>query len=356
MTRSEGERPEAPSGSVPVPAILVVGPNPAMDRTEELFEFRPHEVNRAHLSSPRAGGKSFIVARALRRLGHDVSAYGFLGGAIGRYLRDECQKLGIRDRHTEISDDTRINTILVDERTRLSTVINEPGPTVSPAEVAALTSSLADDLREGDLLVLTGSLPRGAGDDFYASLIALGHARGARTIVDADGAALLDAAGAIPWAIKCNAQEFTALAPDVPDDITDEGDRSRLVAAMQSVVDTGVALVIVTLGASGLLAVTATHVFDVSAPAVETKNATGSGDSFLAGFTASIADGAELATALCVGAAAASANAAVLIPDIGPDPDLSDLLARTHARVEPLSVRLEQTERPKQTERLGARP
>lgn len=347
MSESDRAHAEAAAGSGASPAILVVGPNPAMDRTEEILEFRPHEVNRAHVSSPRAGGKSFIVARALRRLGHDVSAYGFLGGATGRYLRDECVKLGVRDRHTEISDDTRINTILVDESTRLSTVINEPGPLVSPAEVAALTSAVADDLTDGDLLILTGSLPRGAGDDFYASLIALGRSRGARTIVDADGTALVGSTAATPWAIKCNVQEFRAIAPGAPAEVDGEEDRALLISAMRSVIDSGVALVIVTLGAAGLIAVTATHVFDVEAPAVETKNATGSGDTFLAGFAASLADGAELVTALCLGAAAASANAAVLIPDIGPDPDLSGLLARTHARVEPLVAPVE---------RLGARP
>ena len=343
MTRSDREH----GGT---PAILVVGPNPAMDRTEEILDFRPHEVNRAQVSSPRAGGKSFIVARALRRLGHQVSAYGFLGGATGRYLRDECRALGIRDHHTEIADDTRINTILVDERTRRSTVINEPGPNVSPAEIAALTGAVADDLREGDLLILTGSLPRGAGDDLYASLVALGRARGARTVVDADGTALVGAGAAGPGAVKCNIPQFRALAPGAPLDVVGDDDRELLIAAMRTIVESGVALVIVTLGAAGLIALTATHVFDVDAPVVVTKNATGSGDTFLAGFASAVADGTELATALCVGAAAASANAAVLIPDIGPEPQLDALLARTHARVQPIATRVDRGER------LGARP
>ena len=349
MTESDRWNADA-AGSPTTPGILVVGPNPAMDRTEQILEFRPHEVNRAEVSSPRAGGKSFIVARALRRLGHGVSAYGFLGGATGRYLRDECAKLGIRDRHTEIADETRINTILVDESTRLSTVINEPGPVVSPAEVNALTSAVAKDLRSGDFLILSGSLPREVGDDFYASLIRLGRARSARTIVDAERTALIWAAAAIPWAIKCNVQEFAAIAPDAPLDVLGEEDRLQLIAAMRSVVDTGVTLVIVTLGAAGLIAVTATHELEVDAPVVETMNATGSGDTFLAGFTAALADGSDLGHALCFGAAAASANAAVLIPDIGPDPDLADLLARTRVRVRTAPVR------PEPAEEVGTRP
>ncbi|WP_374009159.1 1-phosphofructokinase family hexose kinase [Leifsonia sp. LS-T14] len=345
MTSSDRLRADAASPRAGAPAILIVGPNPAMDRTEEIADFRPHKVNRALVSSPRAGGKSIIVARAVRRLGHHVSAYGFLGGATGHYLRAECEALGIRDRHTEITDETRINTILVDDRTRLSTVINEPGPIVSPAEIAALTSTVSDDLREGDFLILTGSLPRGTTDDFYASLIALGRARGARSIVDAEGSVLASAAGAGPWAVKCNLDEFRAIAPGAPQTLAGDGDRTRLVAAMHALVDTGISLVIVTLGAAGLIAVTPTHVFDVDAPPVDTKNATGSGDTFLAGFASALADGADVATALRVGAAAASANAAVLIPDIGPDPQLDTLLARTRAVVQPAAAR---------GERLGA--
>lgn len=336
--------------STSIPAIRVVGPNPAMDRTEEIRDFRPHEVNRAEISSPRAGGKSFIVARALRRLGHEVSAYGFLGGATGRYLRSECEKLGIRDRHTEVAGDTRINTILVDGRSGRSTVINEPGPTVSPSEVAALTAAVTEDLQRDDLLILTGSLPPSTGDDFYASLIALGRERGALTIIDADRAVLKRAAAARPWAIKCNLHEFRALAPGAPHEVADEASRTQLIDAMLAVVGTGVALVVVTLGASGLLAASASHVWEINAPTVDTKNATGSGDTFLAGFVSALAGGAELAAALRFGAAAASANAAVLIPDIGPDPQLDELLAHTHARVE----RVERVERDEvQAETLG---
>ncbi|GAA0430635.1 1-phosphofructokinase family hexose kinase [Leifsonia naganoensis] len=333
---TESERDELPTGWPSGPGatrtIAVVGPNPAMDRTEEIEHFRPHEVNRAAVSSPRAGGKSFIVARALRRLGDDVTLYGFLGGATGSYLRDECARLGIRDRHTAIADDTRINTILVDERTRLSTVINEPGPQVSPAELRGLTTALATDIRSGDLLVLTGSLPRGADDTLYADLVVLASQRGALSIVDAEGETLVRAAAALPWAVKCNLEEFLAIAPDAPERIVTEDDRRRLVTSMQSVARWGIQLVIVTLGADGLVAVTKSHAYEVVAAAVETKNATGSGDTFLAGFVSACAAGSSLPQALQHGAAAASANAAVLVPDIGPEPRLDPLLRRTRVR------------------------
>ena len=133
-----------------------------MDRTEEIEDFRPHQVNRALVSSPRAGGKSFIVARALRRLGHDVTLYGFLGGSTGQYLREECAKLGIRDRHTTVEGETRINTVLVDRHAGLATVINEPGPEISLPRLESLSQALNEDLVGGrHRSFCQGSLPRG---------------------------------------------------------------------------------------------------------------------------------------------------------------------------------------------------
>lgn len=334
-----------PAQDGPHRRIAIVGPNPAMDRTEEIRNFRPHEVNRALASRPRAGGKSFIVARALRRLGTATSLYGFLGGATGQYLRTECAKLGIRDRHTPIDDDTRINTIIVDQRTNLATVINEPGPLVSESEIHALMATLSDEIAPGDLLILTGSLPRGAGDGLYADLVSLAVERGALPIVDAEGQSLILAVAAHPWVVKCNLQEFRSLAPDAPAAISSPSERDRLLDAMRTIVSTGVQLLIVTLGADGLVAVTPTESFEVAAPRVETKNATGSGDTFLAAFSSACASGSPLEAALAHGAAAASANAAVLIPDIGANPSLRELVERTIVR--PLHVE-------KVTERLGA--
>lgn len=309
--------------------IAVVGPNPAMDRTEEIARFRPHEVNRALVSSPRAGGKSFIVARALRRLERDVTLYGFLGGATGLYLREECVRLGIRDRHTPIDGETRINTVIVDRHSGLATVINEPGPQITGPEASALRRSLEEDLATGDMLVLSGSLPRGIEPGLYADLVSTARDRGALAIVDAAGEVLVRAAAAGPWAVKCNVHEFGAIAPDAPDDVTSPESLQMLFECMRAVVDSGVQLVIVTLGARGLLALSSEGAFELSAAPVTAMNPTGSGDTFLAAFVAAHSRGASLVDALRFGTAAASANAAVLVPDIGPSPQLDSLVQGT---------------------------
>ena len=59
--------------------IRVIGANPAMDRIATWPPLRLGEVNRAAGVSVVPGGKGFNVARAAVRLGHQATAYGFLG-------------------------------------------------------------------------------------------------------------------------------------------------------------------------------------------------------------------------------------------------------------------------------------
>lgn len=328
-----GESVERPARVESPRTIAVVGPNPAMDRTEEIDGFREAEVNRARASRPRAGGKGFIVARALRRLNNPVTMYGFAGGAIGAYIRQECAELGIDDKHTSIEDDTRINTILVDSSTRRATVVNEPGPTVSQAEIQALMATVADDMSRLDLMILTGSLPPGVDHRLYGDLVSLASQSGVRTIVDAEGRALLNAVAASPWAIKCNLTEFRTVCPGIPHNVHGPDDRRSVLIAAQELAQSGTELVIVTLGAAGLIGATATTAFDITAAPVRTQNPTGSGDTFLAGFASAYSAQAPLESALRIGAAAAAANASVLVPDIGPNPQLEALLRRVGVRI-----------------------
>lgn len=302
--------------------IHVVGLNPSMDRTEEVPGFQLHQVNRSQQTSPRAGGKSFIVARALRRLGVDVAAHGFLGGAVGSYLREECHRLGIRDLHTGIAGETRINTIVVDPGSGSATVINEPGPEVSGKEFEQLRATLVDSLTPGSLVAFTGSLPQGVEAQRYTELIAECSRNGTHTLVDAAETTLVEVAGRGPWAIKCNLEEFSALDSAV-DPVWSEARLPELVAAMRRTLRSGTRLVLVTLGPGGLVAVTEDEVVRVHTAPIVVQNPTGSGDTLLAGLLAAAHRGTSLHEALELGSAAAAANAATITPDIGPDPDLN---------------------------------
>jgi 1-phosphofructokinase family hexose kinase len=313
----------ARSGRPVVPAtIRVVGPNPALDRIEVLDRLHVDAVNRSVEVLNRAGGKSLNLARAIRRLGLDVSVYGFLGGWAGTFIRDACTAQGLTDCHISIAGDTRISLVLVEPANGVSTVINEPGPVITAPEAAALLDGLSADCRAGDVVVLSGSVAPGLPIGFHAEMGRRAHAAGARTIVDTSGPALAAAIEARPWMVKPNIAEFAHLTgrdlrADEPEPVLSE---------MRQLVDAGIECVVVTLGASGLLYVDAERALRVRSPRVAAKNPTGSGDILLAGFIAARAGGADAAAALRIGVSAAAASCARIEPDIDGPADALALL------------------------------
>ncbi|GAA2187305.1 1-phosphofructokinase [Leucobacter alluvii] len=219
--------------------------------------------------------------------------FGFLGGPIATPLIREFEELGIEDKHTKISEDTRVTTVVVELSSGRSTVLNEPGPLVSKSELSRFEDTLFHNIRAGDLIVCTGSLPRGVGDDCYGRISRMATERGAFTAIDASGEPLSMALKSAPWCVKCNRQEFTqALA------ITEDVDDAKLIELMREQTKRGSSIVIVTMGGSDFLAATQHGVWRIHVPQIDVVNATGSGDTFFGSFIAAIWRGDDLEGAL----------------------------------------------------------
>jgi 1-phosphofructokinase family hexose kinase len=309
------------------PTVHVVSPNPAQDRLQVVPRLVVGEVHRATQVVSRPGGKGMIVARGVVRLGGRAALHGFLGGPVGTQISAGCQELGIDDRHVLVDGETRVNTVIVDSGSGASTVVNEPGPEVGPAQVDALVDGLVAAVRPGDLVVCTGSLPRGVHPDLYARCVEAVRGREVLTVVDTSGPALALAVRAGPDVLKVNEEELRADA-----DLRGAGEGpADLDHLMRLVLDAGVGAVVVTRGADGLSYRSAAGSWDVQSPAVTLVNATGSGDMMLAGFVTALGRGDDRATALRTGAAAGAANAARLEPDLSGPEEVAELQARAIA-------------------------
>ncbi len=299
--------------------IRVVGANPAMDRISTWPPLRLGEVNRAAGVSVVPGGKGFNVARATIRLGVPATAYGFLGGQVGEALRALVVADGVIDRHTTISAGTRVCFIVVEPEQGRSTVLNEPGPQVSASETESLLSDLRADVRRDDLLILSGSLPDSVAPSVAGDIVEIGHAAGARTLVDIHGQSLKVASARAPWMVKCNRRELLELLDaDVGDMATSLPD---LAARMQDLRARGIEVVVVTLGADGALLADADGVVHASVPVIEEVNPTGSGDLLLAGLAVGIERGDSPREAIALGAACGTAGATQLKPELPTDFD-----------------------------------
>ncbi|MBB1158227.1 1-phosphofructokinase family hexose kinase [Amycolatopsis dendrobii] len=278
--------------------ILTLTPNPAIDVTYRIGAHAPGDTNRVLEVQRRPGGKGVNVARVLAAVEAPVQALLPLGGEAGRWLGAE---LDVPFEAVPISGENRTTVTVAGDGH--PTVYAEPGPEVSEEEWTAFGSRLAHCLPGADLLVVSGSLPRGASPDLVSDWTRIAREAGVRTLVDASGLALLAAAraGAL---VKPNRAELLAA--------TSAADEAAGAAALLRL---GAQLVVVSRGADGIAAYGQGGVRIVPAIPDVHGNPTGAGDAATAGLAVALAAGRPLIEALRT--AAALGAAAVLRPVAG---------------------------------------
>lgn len=276
--------------------------NPAIDQSVAIPDFTAGEVNRVDWERSDPGGKGVNVASFLSDLGFRVTVCGLLGRDDSAAFERLFQDKGMTDAFLRLPGKTRVNVKIIDERQQRITDINFPGRAVGAAELACLPRAILDLVAEHAWFVLSGSLPGGVPAGFYADLIGLLKAAGRRVVVDASGEPMRAAIAAGPYAIKPNLAELEeVLGIRLPD-------RAAVARAARSLVDGGIACVVVSMGKDGALFADAEQCLLALPPAVEVKSTVGAGDAMVAGFVAarirgnSLADCARLATATAVGA------------------------------------------------------
>ncbi|WP_116203624.1 1-phosphofructokinase family hexose kinase [Amycolatopsis circi] len=278
--------------------IVALTPNPAIDVTYRVGTHTPGDTNRVLEVQRRPGGKGVNVARVLAALDVPVRAVLPLGGDAGRWLGSA---LDVPFDAVPISGENRTTVTVTGDGH--PTVYTEPGPEVSEAEWTAFGGRLARCLPGTGLLVVSGSLPRGASPDLVADWVRIARDAGVRTLVDASGPALVAAAraGAV---VKPNQAELLA-ATSAADEAAGAATLLRL----------GAQLVVVSRGADGIAAYTGHSVLSVPAIPGVHGNPTGAGDAATAGLAAALTTGRPLLEALRT--AAALGAAAVLRPVAG---------------------------------------
>lgn len=225
--------------------IYTVTLNPAMDKTVVVENLTPGGVNRIRSLRVDVGGKGINVSKCLKALGGESTAAAFWGGAAGQRGMAFLAENGIGSLPVILPQDTRTNLKIIDPIRQENTDINEPGPTVSPEQVAELLEKLDGQAVSGDIVILSGSVPRGCEPTIYRDMITRYRARGAKVFLDADGEPFRLGLTAAPSLVKPNREELERYV-------------GRPLAAMEDVfgaaeqlLESGIEEVVVSLGAEG---------------------------------------------------------------------------------------------------------
>jgi 1-phosphofructokinase family hexose kinase len=283
--------------------IHTVTANPALDRELVVPRLEFNEVLRAEAVRSDCGGKGFNVSRMLAALGEPSIAIGLVGGETGSRLERGLEAAGVGTDFVRIEGETRTNVTIVSSDRARHVKVNEPGPLVRAAEQRALLDKLRSLARSDGWWVLSGSLPRGIGPQFYAQAIRIIHDAGGRAVLDAGGEALAQGCAAGPFLAKPNAQEAAELTGVEP------GEPRAAREAAQRMHGMGVDIVAVSLGDAGALISRGGRWWLARAPAIRVRSAIGAGDALLAGLVHSLKRGDDLPQALGMAVACGTAAA-----------------------------------------------
>ncbi|MEU8863618.1 1-phosphofructokinase family hexose kinase [Streptomyces umbrinus] len=260
--------------------ILTVTLNTALDITYRVRGLRPHTSHRVTEVIERPGGKGLNVAQVLAALGHEVTVTGFVGGATGRAVQEQLtHTAGVVDALVPVAGATRRTIAVADTATGDTTQLNEPGPSITPAEWSAFQEAYEVLLRSASAVALCGSLPPGVPVGAYAQLVRTARALAVPVLLDTSGEPLRRGIAARPDIVKPNADELAEL--------TGSHDPSQ---ATRDARRRGAHSVVASLGAEGLLARTPDGDWHAAPPRAVHGNPTGAGDSVVAGLLSGLVE------------------------------------------------------------------
>jgi fructose-1-phosphate kinase PfkB-like protein len=140
--------------------VLIAGPNLSIDRTIGVERFDLGHIHRVDRVEARVGGGGANAARVARLLGASARLITIVPEFDARVLAEAFARDGIEVDSVRCKGQTRIATILREPLGRMS-ILNEPGPGVDARAWQAFTKLASDGLRQGDVLLCSGSLPEG---------------------------------------------------------------------------------------------------------------------------------------------------------------------------------------------------
>ncbi|MCR4756938.1 MAG: 1-phosphofructokinase [Butyrivibrio sp.] len=282
--------------------IYTVTFNPAIDYVVRMSdELLPGMTNRSDSEECYFGGKGINVSTILKNLGLDNTALGFVAGFTGDAIEKSVSERGIKADFIKLKDG--ISRINVKIKGQAETEINAQGPMIPEEDQKKLFDKI-NTLKDGDILILAGSIPNSLPSDVYEKIIALVNDRKIEVVVDATKDLLKNVLKYHPFLIKPNNHELGEMFGTVLK--TDE----EIETHAKKLQELGARNVLISMAGDGAMLITETgEKYRVGVPKGKVKNSVGAGDSMVAGFVAGYLKTGSYEEALKMGTAAGSATA-----------------------------------------------
>ena len=273
--------------------------NPALDYDMYLDEdLKLEHLNLAREVNFRAGGKGINVSKVLKNLGVESTAIGFVAGFVGDFIIKDLEKERIKTEFVELEGYTRINVKVNanDKETELTGV----SPEIPKEKLEELIEKMSG-LKDGDILVLSGSIPSSISRSIYKEL---------SEKVKADVEIVLDTRGNL---LQENMHNNFFIKPNIHELREMFGGKIEtkyeIVEKCKFFLERGIKNVILSRGGEGALLINKDCVLEASVPKGNLINSIGAGDSMVAGFIAGYVKGMPLEDSFKLAVASGSATA-----------------------------------------------
>lgn len=281
--------------------IYTVTLNPSIDYVIKVDNLTKGKVNRVSEEHVYPGGKGINVTRILKSLDNDNIALGFVSGFTGDYIVNSLKDLNLKSEFIKVKEGfTRINVKI---KSNEETEINGQGPKISEEELKEFYA-IIDRLVDGDILILSGSIPSCLDEKLYEKIMERVNSKDIKVVVDATKNLLLNVLKYRPFLIKPNNHELAEMF-DVELKSTED-----VIFYARKLKEMGAQNVLISMGGDGALLVSEDNEVFISTVAKgEVVNSVGAGDSMVAGFVSGYLKTGSYEEALRLGAASGGATA-----------------------------------------------
>ena len=281
--------------------IYTITFNPALDYIIRVNDFKIGEVNRTSYEEIYAGGKGINVSIVLNNLNVENIALGFIAGFTGEEIQNRLKEMGCKTDFIKLNKGmSRINVKL---KSNEESEINGQGPDIDNDDLNELYKKL-DLLKEGDILILAGSIPSTLPENIYEIIMERLLDKKIKIIVDATKDLLLNVLKYKPFLIKPNHHELGELF-----NVKIKNDDEIIIYA-KKLKEMGAMNVLVSMAGDGAIFITEDNkVIKSDVPKGKLVNSVGAGDSMVGGFIAGYLNKGNLEEAFKMGVATGSASA-----------------------------------------------
>lgn len=274
--------------------------NPAIDYFLSFDSFVEGNLNTPTETYKLPGGKGINVSKILKNFNTDSICLGFIGGFTGDFIKSTLENDGLDTKFFNIKEDTRINIKI--NNNGLESEIAGTSPTIEKDNLEELFNFLKTNLKSGDILALSGSVPASISTSIYADII---------ETIPKDVKVILDTRG-LPFEVAL--QKGVFLIKPNQDEINEFfhsnfSTNEELIEAGKKLQTMGAENVLISLGAKGSIFITQDDIYISGVPKGKLISSNGSGDSMIGGFIYGLNQNLSLDKCYELGIASGSATA-----------------------------------------------